>query len=122
MKTKHTLLLAVALLFGGYTSAFAQKKVDLEHLSYTVEEAPDWTNLFIRTSGWFGADGIYAIPTDGARSKGARASSKNMFIFSDSMIGEINDGKLGDNKRAAASKRVCFVFIFNIIYLFNSMR
>src|SRR6202012_2872396 len=74
--------------------AIAQQKTDLEHLNYTVEEAPDWTNLFIRNSGWFGADGIYAIPSDGARSKGGRSSSKNMIIFSDSMIGEIQDDKL----------------------------
>lgn len=97
-KMRKTLLIAAAIFLGGYNYAAAQKKVDLEHLKYTVEEAPDWTNLFIRSSGWFGADGIYAIPADGARSKGGRPSSKNMFIFSDSMVGEINDGKLGSNK------------------------
>jgi len=96
-KIKATFLIAAALLTG-YGTSTAQKKVDLEHLKYTVEEAPEWTNLFIRSSGWFGADGIYAIPIDGARSKGGRPSSKNMIIFSDSMIGEINDGKLGPNK------------------------
>lgn len=90
-------ILITALFFCGY-KATAQKKVDLEHLNYTIQEAPDWTNLFIRTSGWFGADGIYALPADGARSKGARPSSKNMIIFSDSMVGEITDGKLGPNK------------------------
>ncbi len=95
-------LLIVAALFLGRCPAMAQTKAntDLEHLKYTVEEAPDWTNLFIRTSGtgWFGADGIYLLPADGARSKGGRVSSKNMFIFSDSMVGEVNDGKLGPNK------------------------
>lgn len=85
---------AIILICYAYTPAIAQKKVDLGHLNYTIEEAPDWTNLFIRSSGWFGADGIYAIPSDGARSKGGSPSSKNMIIFSDSMIGEIRDGKM----------------------------
>jgi len=101
-KTKITVLIIVALFLGRCPVAIAQTKanVDLEHLKYTVEEAPDWTNLFIRTSGsgWFGADGIYLLPADGARSKGDRASSKNMFIFSDSMIGEVDNGVLGPNK------------------------
>ena len=100
-KIKTTLLI-VAALFLGRCPVMAQTKAntDLEHLKYTVEEAPDWTNLFIRTSGtgWFGADGIYLLPDDGARSKGGRASSKNMFIFSDSMIGEVDNGVLGPNK------------------------
>ena len=95
MKYQSKTLAALILLTCLGTASIAQQKtVDLEHLNYTVEEAPDWTNLFIRTSGWFGADGIYAIPMDGARSKGGRKSSKNMIIFSDSMIGEIDSGKL----------------------------
>lgn len=88
------LTVPVLLTFVCTASIAQQKTVDLEHLNYTVEEDTDWTNLFIRQSGWFGADGIYAIPMDGARSKGGRKSSKNMFIFSDSMIGEIDSGKL----------------------------
>ncbi len=94
MKKIFKLLFPLSLLCIAYTPAIAQQKTDLEHLNYTIEEDPDWTNLFIRTSGWFGADGIYAIPLDGARSKGGRPSSKNMIIFSDSMIGEIQDDKL----------------------------
>ena len=93
---KNTLLAAAIFLVAG-TTVIAQNtkpKVDLEHLNYTVEEAPDWTNLFIRTSGWFGADGIYVLPSDGGRSKGGSADVKNMFIFSDTMIGEINNGKI----------------------------
>src|ERR1700712_2146242 len=97
MNVKLFTTLFIALLFGSLAYTNAQNKttnVDLTTLKYTVEEAPDWTNLFVRTSGWFGADGIYALPADGARSKGASAASKNMFIFSDSMVGEIKDGKM----------------------------
>ena len=101
-KIKTTLAIIAMFLLVKSPAAIAQTKsaVDLEHLNYTIEEAPDWTNLFVVNSGngWFGADGIYLIPSDGARSKGGRASAKNMFIFSDSMVGEVNDGKLGPNK------------------------
>src|SRR5690606_17825029 len=38
---------------------------DTINLSYTVEEAPEWSRLFDRTSGWFGADGIFSIPLHG---------------------------------------------------------
>ena len=92
----NMLVISMAFFLCSSRAAIAQdtSKVDLQHLSFTVEEAPEWTNLFIRSSGWFGADGIYALPSDGARSKGARPSSKNMFIFSDTMVGDIKDGVL----------------------------
>jgi hypothetical protein len=70
---------------------------DTVNLNYTVEEAPEWNALFIRQSGWFGGDGIYVVPSDGARYKSPGAASNNMFIFSDTMIGDIVDGKLGKN-------------------------
>ncbi|MGN6179918.1 MAG: DUF4185 domain-containing protein [Mucilaginibacter sp.] len=94
MRNSSKLIIVLSLFCYAYTPTIAQQKTDLEHLNYSVEEAPEWTNLFVRNSGWFGADGIYAIPLDGARSKGGRESSKNMIIFSDSMIGEIKDGKM----------------------------
>lgn len=94
MKNSSKIILVLSLFGCANAPAIAQQKTDLEHLNYTVEEAPDWTNLFIRHSGWFGADGIYAIPLDGARNKSSSKSSKNMIIFSDSMIGDIKDGKV----------------------------
>ncbi|RVU02040.1 DUF4185 domain-containing protein [Mucilaginibacter limnophilus] len=71
---------------------------DTVNIKYTVEEAPEWTNLFIRQSGWFGSDGIYAIPQDGKRYNSPNAKSNNMFIFSDTMIGEIVNGELKERK------------------------
>lgn len=65
---------------------------DTTRLSFTVEEAPEWTALFKRTSGWFGADGIFALPVNGVDSAGAADST--LLIFSDTMIGDIVDGKL----------------------------
>lgn len=65
---------------------------DTVHLNFTVEEAPEWTSLFHRNHGWFGADGIFSIPLNGIDK--ANASDSTMFLFSDTMIGEIDDGKI----------------------------
>lgn len=67
---------------------------DIETLDFEVEEASEWTALFNRTSGWFGADGIFAIPLDGKESVTAEPTTETMFIFSDTMIGEISDGEM----------------------------
>lgn len=66
----------------------------LSDLKFKVEEAPEWTALFNRTSGWFGADGIFAIPLSGEDNIKAKDSTETVLIFSDTMIGQIVDGKL----------------------------
>jgi len=64
----------------------------LTHLEYTVSEAPKWTALFNRDSGWLGGDGIFAIPM---RSTGEKHKTDSvLFVFSDTVIGEIVNGKL----------------------------
>lgn len=57
-----------------------------------VEPAPEWTALFDRSSGWFGGDGIFAIPLSGVDNEDSEDSI--VFVFSDTMIGEIENGKL----------------------------
>jgi hypothetical protein len=59
-------------------------------VSYRVEKAPKWTGLFKRNSGWIGGDGIFSIPFVGAHNDNSRV----MFLFSDTMIGKINDNHL----------------------------
>ena len=61
-----------------------------QDLKYHVEEAPEWTQLFYRTDGWFGADGIFSIGLDGDDSNGG--DEKTLIIFSDSFIGKVTDG------------------------------
>ena len=53
-----------------------------------VEEATDWTNLFYRKKGWFGGDGIFAIPLNGREFVQADKDSETLILFSDTMIGE----------------------------------
>jgi hypothetical protein len=69
---------------------------DLTHLNYTVEEASDWTELLNRNSGWLGGDGIFSIPLSGVDSVGAGKADKTLLIFSDTEIGEIQNGVLSD--------------------------
>lgn len=71
----------------GHTTA------DLTHLNYTIQEAPEWTALFKRTSGWYGGDGIFAIPSNGKENSPVSDTSKNIILFSDSMIGDTLDSK-----------------------------
>lgn len=68
---------------------YAQGTLDSNkfHLSFTVNEAPEWTKLFHRESGWIGADGIYSIPLNGREHGGNSDSIKTLFIFSDTIYG-----------------------------------
>lgn len=75
-------------------SGTEKANTDLNHLAFTVEKADDWTNLFIRNSGWFGGDGIFAITADGKETHGAATNSKAFIWFSDTMIGEIDNDSL----------------------------
>jgi hypothetical protein len=94
IKRKRALLLITMAIVGSGAMVKSQVKqnTDLTHLKFTVEEAPEWTNIFKRQQGWFGGDGIFAIPTNGIDK--ADAGTAITLLFSDTMIGEINDGKL----------------------------
>lgn len=59
-------------------------------ISYRVEKASKWTNLFKRNSGWIGGDGIFSIPLTGVDKEANRV----MLLFSDTMIGQIINGEL----------------------------
>ncbi len=67
---------------------------DLTSLKFTVEAADDWNNLFLRTSGWFGADGIFAIAKNGVDTMGAGRDGETTLLFSDTMFGDIVNDSL----------------------------
>lgn len=69
-------------------------QTDLTNLKFTVEAATDWTQLLKRTSGWTGGDGIFSIPFSGVDSIGAGKNDKTLLLFSDTQIGEIQNGVL----------------------------
>lgn len=67
---------------------------NLTTLKFSVEEATDWTGLFLRKSGWFGGDGIFAIPLDGVDTAGAAKNQETLILFSDTVIGDIINDSL----------------------------
>jgi hypothetical protein len=71
-------------------------RIHAQELHFKVEEAPEWSALFIRNDGWFGGDGIYTIPFNGVENKKADSL---LFIFSDSMIGNIINDSLQAGSR-----------------------
>ena len=66
--------------------------MDLRSFKFSIEEDSQWTNLFKRTSGWLGGDGIYSIPQSGIDTDTTKGETT--ILFSDSMFGEIKNGKL----------------------------
>src|SRR5437868_837586 len=69
------------------------KNTDTVKLKFTVEEAPEWNAIFKRQHGWFGADGIFAIPFSGVDTTSGDNDS-TLLVFSDTMLGDIVNGKL----------------------------
>jgi len=66
---------------------------------FTVEAAPEWDALFDTTSGWTGADGIYAIPLDGDDRPGGLDRSDTLFVFSDTFIGDVTPQGTRENAK-----------------------
>jgi hypothetical protein len=95
MKKFAVITLLYCMIINLQTSAQKSiKPVNLTDLNFSVEAAPDWNNFLKRDNGWFGGDGIYTIPLNGIENKPAKANDKVLFIFSDSMIGKIENGTM----------------------------
>jgi hypothetical protein len=89
------LLIAYALTFS--LSVTAQVPSDTKHsaaaLRYSVVAAPEWSDLFKRSHGWFGADGIFSVPLSGVDQNNNAGNDSTLLVFSDTMVGEVKDGK-----------------------------
>lgn len=87
-----TLVYSALMLLLPLSHVYAQTaaSTDPYQLPFTVSEAPEWTQLFHRQSGWIGADGIYSIPLTGSDQPGRSDSSRTLFIFSDTIYGNAN--------------------------------
>ena len=88
-KPKNRLLIWVLLYCFLPPSIMAQSLVDDR-----ASRDTGWDQLFIRKSGWFGGDGIFAIPLDGKEFIPASENTETLFVFGDTMIGEIKNGKV----------------------------
>jgi len=56
-----------------------------------AKRARGWDQLFIRRTGWTGADGIYSIPMSGKETWEKNSTEKTIFLFSDSFISEVDE-------------------------------
>lgn len=68
----------------GCTALWAQNPVPSTAL------APAWSDLFRRTEGWTGGDGIFAIPLSGHEGPDHAVGNKTLFVFSDTFIGSVD--------------------------------
>jgi len=57
---------------------------DAADFSFHVSAAPGWNQMFQKTNGWLGADVAYSIPL---------GTDKTLWIFGDTFVGRIRDGK-----------------------------
>jgi hypothetical protein len=89
------MLFFVAAVFSCGTQTSDNKQAgalpELNEKEFTTAPAPEWSELFVRKSGWFGGDGIFAIPFSG---KDSEKGDSVLFVFSDTMFGDIEDNKL----------------------------
>jgi len=90
----YVFLIALCSYVSSNVISINEDEVDEIQVNFTVEEAPEWTGLFKKYSGWIGADGIFAIPLSGKDNTQADSTSITMLIFSDTLIGEIEDESL----------------------------
>lgn len=94
MKLQPFFIYSMLTLLTALSSCGGQKVQDEVHINekeFTAEADSEWTNMFLRKLGWFGGDGIFAIPLSG------RDNEKNdslLFLFSDTMVGEIQGDSL----------------------------
>jgi hypothetical protein len=99
-RIKFTLIL---VLTACCISTFAQKKAARNAkadtlVNFKVTAAPEWTDLFYRNTGWFGADGIFEMTLHGKESIGAGAKDSVLMYFSDTMTGNVTGNSVADFK------------------------
>jgi hypothetical protein len=93
MKYYALLFLLASFSCGTPSSGHKERAVrtGVNENEFTAVPAPEWSELFVRKSGWFGGDGIFAIPFSGNDSE---ERDSVLFLFSDTVIGEIEGSKL----------------------------
>jgi len=58
---------------------------------YSAVSAPEWDALFVRNSGWTGADGVRSIPRSGDERPGTAANTTTFWVFGDTFIGDVDE-------------------------------
>ncbi len=95
---RSSLVIGATLFLTACGTVKSTSQLPLDKLDYSIQDAPDWTALFNRQHGWFGGDGIFAIPLNGKENAAPTDTTKNLIWFSDSMLGDVVDGKPKNQK------------------------
>ena len=74
-----------------------------------VSQDTGWDQVFIRNTGWFGGDGAFSIPLDGKEFIPANESTETLFVFGDTMIGEIKAGKLKQSDFSMINNSIAYL-------------
>ena len=64
---------------------------------YETRQAVEWDNLFDRSSGWTGSDGIYSIPLNEYDAPSDSPADSQLILFSDTFIGEVDSNNQRSN-------------------------
>ncbi|SEJ84315.1 protein of unknown function [Dyadobacter sp. SG02] len=90
---KNTILILGIFVFSCIGRALGQARTgrDINVNEFTASPAPEWSELFLRKSGWLGGDGIFAIPFSG---RDGEKQDSVLFLFSDTVLGEIDGDTL----------------------------
>lgn len=83
---RHAARLAAVAALGGGLAATAAADI----LPYTGVPAPAWTAMFVRTSGWTGADGVYSYPLSGVDAYASGRRQRTFIVFSDTFVGDVD--------------------------------
>lgn len=97
MKRLYTVLFACLFVFSCENQSVKPSPETAVPVKKMTQRAEDWEQLFNKDEGWFGGDGIFAVPMNGKEFVPAGEKDTTLFIFSDSLIklkGKIKDGKI----------------------------
>jgi hypothetical protein len=102
MKFSHLFLLLFFISISCQSPPSSQKATEkVEKASKTLKKitqrSSEWEQLFYKEEGWFGGDGIFAVPMNGKEYVQATDKDTTLFLFSDSLIklkGKIKNGHI----------------------------
>lgn len=89
-----TFILFLCFINSGFTQLKKNAADTGSNLHFHVEEAPEWTALFISDTSWIGGDGLFSFALDGVDTTASFHQTQNLLVFSDSFWGKRKNGQV----------------------------
>ena len=67
-------------------------------VNFSVRPANEWTDIFYKSEGWFGADGIFSMNLNGLESRENTSQDSIFMYFSDTMTGTVQEASVDNFK------------------------